>query len=134
LVLDELGYLPFAQFDGELVFHLTGRGHERASIIVITNQTFASFSGFATYAYGTVVIFIVPRRLPSLSHEIEACRQSGDERRASPAATVRVRWAKRADEVRVPPQKTNTWARPPPLRWRDYMDSVVAWTVLNKAA
>jgi hypothetical protein len=35
VVLDELGYLPFAQADVQLLFHLISRLYERTSIIVI---------------------------------------------------------------------------------------------------
>ncbi|MER9200725.1 ATP-binding protein, partial [Mesorhizobium sp. M0933] len=36
-VFDELGYLPFAQAGGQLLFHLISRLYERTSIIVTTN-------------------------------------------------------------------------------------------------
>src|SRR5947199_8831241 len=37
VVLDELGYLPFAQTGGQLLFHLISRLYERTSVIVTTN-------------------------------------------------------------------------------------------------
>jgi DNA replication protein DnaC len=37
LILDELGYLPFAQTGGQLLFHLISKLYEQTSIIVTTN-------------------------------------------------------------------------------------------------